>query len=263
MKTSIHSRRWCKFFFLFAVISFSIPKVYAQRDTTQIKEPQNSLRSGAWALLFEVGSNFTLEAFQGFTISAKRHFSDKRALRLGLGISGSVSLDDEVIDRQLKGDTVTFQEDQEGDLNNESVDLIVQHLWYANPKAEVNFFFGVGPLLRFSHSKSETDATEISGGITTLINSTSKETRWTAGFSAVLGVEWFATKHISFLAEYVNSLEHEWFKRTTNYKVTTAGQTTEDRTEVTRRTLRFNPEHRGGVPLVSFGSVKFGLSVYF
>ena len=55
----------------------------ARSQESAEKEFENSLVKGAWALQFQVGSNFTLRSFQGDTFSIKKHTSDGKAWRGG------------------------------------------------------------------------------------------------------------------------------------------------------------------------------------
>ncbi len=102
-------------------------------------------------------------------------------------------------------------------------------------------------MIGFNRSNSETGSER---GIQNPVESTSQRTskRWSLGISANLGAEWFATKNISFLAEYGLSLNYIWVKDSRTDK--TAGIVVES-------------ENKSKIFNLSATSVKFGLSVYF
>jgi hypothetical protein len=233
---------------LFMIMWFLVvPNARAQQVSSENEEHRNSLQEDAWALQFQVGDNFSLKAFQGLAISAKKHWSNTSALRVGIGLSISVGDADNVA-RTLPADTMRQSQDQSS--NGQSVDITAQYLLYPNPDASVNVFFGAGPLFRYSRSKLESDLTTISGATTINLRSIGEEHVWAIGASGVVGVEWFAARSISFLGEYAISLEYSSAKQT--------------RTESsTQRVDRTESEYRTKIFRVYPLSVKFGLSVYF
>lgn len=71
-----------------------------------------------------------------------------------------------------------------------------------------------------------------------------------AGIAGLLGAEWFATKSISFLAEYGLALEYQLRKNTSTYQISSTNYRSKNEQKET--SLRVNP-----------AAVKIGLSVYF
>lgn len=207
---------------------------------------ENSLETGAWALQFQISRNFTLSRFEGSVISAKRHFSDKKALRFGLSLNALIS-DAEQNSKQFTSDTLRQILTADSDSDVQNIELNVQYLFYPSPEKEINLFLGVGPMVGFNRSNSETGSER---GTPNSVESTSQRTskRWSLGISANLGAEWFATKNISFLAEYGLSLNYIWVKDSRTDK--TAGIVTE-------------AENKSKILNLSATTVKFGLSVYF
>lgn len=212
----------------------------------QENKMENSLETGAWALQFQISRNFTLSRFEGSVISAKRHFSDKKSLRFGLSLNASIS-DAEQNSKQFTSDTLRQILTADSDSDVQNIELNVQYLFYPSPEKEINLFLGVGPMVGFNRSNSETGSER---GTPNPVESTSQRTskRWSLGISANLGAEWFATKNISFLAEYGLSLNYIWVKDSRTDK--TAGIVTE-------------AENKSKILNLSATSVKFGLSVYF
>ncbi len=212
----------------------------------QENKRENSLETGAWALQFQISRNFTLSRFEGSVISAKRHFSGKKSLRFGLSLNASIS-DVEQNSKQFASDTLRQILKADSDSDVQSIELNVQYLFYPSPEKEINLFLGVGPMIGFNRSNSETGSERETPNP---VESTSKRTskRWSLGISANLGAEWFATKSISFLAEYGLSLNYIWSK--------------DSRTDSTTGIV-IESENKSKFFNLSATSVTFGLSVYF
>ena len=156
---------------------------------------ESSLRAGAWALLFQIGPDFTLSNFSGATVSVKRHFSTRSALRAGLNLSRN-SLD---LDSVSQRDTLLIQQDSEHD--QLSVGLDLEYLYYAAPASAVKLFFGAGPFFRFSSADQE------SSEATNQVSTENDDRR--LGMNGIVGVEWFATESIGIHAEYGFSAGHQ------------------------------------------------------
>ncbi len=209
-------------------------------DTVKVVQARNSLRSGSWSLQFEVAEDFTLKDFNGLLLSIKKHTSAGKAFRLGLGISGSIT--DLDLTNIYQQDTLFQQFSRDADLDAQSIDFLLQYLSYPSPEADVNLFLGGGPLVRYSHSGFKS----VYGGS---INESDQIT-WVAGAAFLLGAEWFATKSISFLAEYGLALEYQLRKSTNTYRTPSINYSSKNEQKET--SLRVSP-----------AAVKIGLSVYF
>lgn len=209
-------------------------------DTAKVVQPRNSLRPGSWSLQFEVAEDFTLKDFNGLLLSLKKHTSAGKAFRLGLGISGSVT--DLDLSNTYQQDTLFQQFSRDADLDAQSFDFLLQYLSYPSPDADVNLFLGGGPLVRYSHSGFKS----FYGGSI----SESDQITWVAGAATLLGAEWFATKSISFLAEYGLALEYQLRKSTSTYRTPSINYSSKNEQKET--SLRVSP-----------AAVKIGLSVYF
>lgn len=214
-------------FLLVAALHFGTP-VFAA-DATEMDE-ENSLTAGSWALQFRITENFQLSSFQGSTLSAKRHLSDGRAIRVGISLNGAVA-DVEHRTINVTTDSTTFE--SKIDENYQFVQLDAQYLIYPSPAKKLTVFVGAGPLFELSRS-------EASGREQWRLNKI-----WSFGVSVVLGVEWFATKRISFLSEYSSALTYD-------IQISESTSSSSDyKNEDERQALSF-----------SYSSVKFGLSVY-
>ena len=204
---------------------------------------ENSLKKGAWALQFQVVQNFQLASFQGSTISIKKHTSDGSALRAGVSMDFSLQDTDGT---NTVNDTIVQSEDS--DDNMTSFGFVVQMIKYPNPLAATNLYYGIGPTFAYSHFKDyQVIEDPIDGDIR---SDDRRRTRWYAGVSGVVGIEWFPRSDISFLAEYGVSLYYEHTKLTTE-----SWRSPQERTTKTE-------DNTDGFVLAG-SSVKFGLSVYF
>jgi hypothetical protein len=178
----------------------------AQDSTTS-----NSLKEGMWALQFQVGDNFTLTSFQGSIGSIKRHLSNNSAIRVGVSTEFNTQ-DNELATRRLTVDTL--QQSQAINYNTQVINFRAQYLFYPSPQSEVNLFIGTGPTFYFGHSKNESGSNSTSSSSVTSRLTKIEEYFWSIGVSAVLGVEWFATRSISFHAEYSTFLDYVSTKST-------------------------------------------------
>jgi hypothetical protein len=196
-------------------------------------ERHNSLIAGSWSLQFRITDDFQLSSFQGATVSAKRHLSDGRAIRFGASLSGSFT-DEEHRSIDESADSTTFE--YTTDENQQYVRFDVQYMIYPSPMKKLNVFFGVGPLF------------ELSRGETSGLGQWRLNKIWRFGLSGVLGVEWFATKRISFISEYSSSLTYDYLTTERTFSI---GDSSNYRNEDERQTLSF-----------SYKSIRFGLSLY-
>lgn len=232
---------------IISIVCLPLAGAFAQDVSSPENGLKNSLHEDFWALQFQIGDNFSLRAFQGLGLSAKKHMSNKSAIRVGVGLS-ITSRDDENFARVLPLDSV--RQSQGHTMNHQSVDFSVQHLLYPKPDADVNVFYGGGPLVRFRKNKSESSQSFMSGGAYVKSNAVINERAWAVGISGLLGVEWFASKSISFLGEY--SISCEYYSARTTRSETTTQSTSSLEYEYGTDTFQIYPL-----------AVRFGLSVYF
>jgi hypothetical protein len=141
-------------------------------------------------------------------ISLKRHTSRNSAFRLGLNLD-LVFSDKEDEDVSIRADTVYFTRTTSDERNSQGVELDLCYMYYSNPDAQVNVFFGGGPLVSFARARSERSYfTSVPGGDSEINTTESWSRSWSVGGRGLAGVEWFATKGISFHAEYRATLRY-------------------------------------------------------
>lgn len=236
------------FVFLFTLVCVMSTTVLAQQDIVKEKARANSLVDGAWALQFQIRSSFRLNDFQGMTFSGKYHLSNKKAIRLGLEFDASISSGTDEQYHVSPYDTISTIADI--DSSTQSIELVAQYLVYPSPEASANFYFGAGPLVRFFRIDAESELISEYGDTTYISRPINYNKTWAVGINGVIGVEWFAAKNISMLAEYGVALEYRSVKLIRNYVSSRGDSFT--RFEDDKKFFEFNPI-----------SVKFGLSVYF
>ncbi len=168
--------------------------------------PANPLAPGVRAIQFQIGDNFELKAFDGMSISYKRHSAAESAWRLG------VMLDLEIDDADMENSTAYSEylqvESQDVDTNGQSLRVDLLQLRYPSPVRDVCWYWGVGPRLRFS--RFEREASSVRGSAPNLEARFSREYghSWSVGALGVGGVEWFVAGDVSLHAEYAASLEY-------------------------------------------------------
>jgi hypothetical protein len=230
-------------FLAFAGVFLLSPLTFAQNTDSlpsiEKKRP-NSLKPGAWALQFQITQDFTLRDFQGMVISAKRHYSEGKAIRLGFGLrvnANSGKDEDEI----FQIDTLVDSRSGHRESNTQAFDVTTQYVTHTGFSDRTKFYFGTGPLGSFSRSKYNSSYSDGSRSSQTTIS-------WAVGMSTPLGVEWFATQNISFLAEYGLVVKYSWSRIT--YR-SSSGIVSNNR-KSTQDSFDINP-----------AIVKLGLSVYF
>ncbi|MGH8005159.1 MAG: hypothetical protein ACRECJ_10610 [Limisphaerales bacterium] len=227
----------------FAQNSDSLPPIEKKRP--------NSLKPGAWALQFQVADIFSIRGFQGFGVSLKHHFSKSRAILFGAG-SGLLTSDLDYSDKYFQADTMLQSVERGLESDRVSIDFSAQYIGYFSSESDVNFFLGSGPILRFSHQEIEEKNSSIGYNPAYQSSSNTDVDTWALGLTGILGSEWFAIKQISFIAEFITSLEYQSTKQEgTGIRQGPNGLET-SKNEATSHFLRFD-----------LASAKFGFSVYF
>jgi len=152
----------------------------------------NSLQDGAWALQFGIGGNFTLNTFNGATISVKKHFSDRSAVRAGVTLTAQSSDSHTEVAFEDTVNSIVAQSDRD----TYGVSLGLEWVRYLRPEARWSFFAGLGPSISFSHSTNTDESSDRS------FVRTDRSNLWGFGVNGLFGGEWFATKVIGIHAEY-------------------------------------------------------------
>ena len=168
---------------------------YSQGDGEEGRS--HSLKPGKWALQFQITDDFGLKPFNGMSLSAKRHISSKSAFRLG------VNVDMRYTDSDEEGfiaydDTLSYDRLETVSDNSLSLQFDLLYLNYPNAGADLNWYWGVGPLVRLSRANREQTRQSYTQERYTKYETNS----WRIGILGAIGVEWFAVEGISLHAEY-------------------------------------------------------------
>jgi len=223
------------------ILAVVLPASVSAADQPIPGDNKNPLRPGSWSAQFQISENFTLNDFQGAMLSVKRHRSARTAYRFGLNLALEVG-DNDRISSVFEEDSLTSS--SEVGIKNEQkrVQLDFQFLRYSDSESTVKWFWGVGPLVRFT--RLDNDQNDYTG------RSEALSQTWAVGASGLIGVEWFPARAISLHAEYGAEMRYS--------------QVRQERTEFpdsyvfTRKT-----EETDKIFAFDARSVLFGLSVYF
>ena len=124
---------------------------------------EDALKKGAWALQFEVNGDFDLAAFQGSTISLKKHTGDGTAWRMGLDIAlsdqATHTQNDSYTNPGFPGYPQLTQSVNVGDQKQQGLTLTIQRVCYTHRGGPVKFFYGYGPLVSYTHSTNDATTT--------------------------------------------------------------------------------------------------------
>jgi opacity protein-like surface antigen len=207
-------------------------------------------RPDGQAILFRVGSSFTLGSFDGATLGYQRFLGQDVAWRVILGID-------------LRYDNVEESEEHAGDGNNHNIDesldysewgheISISSEWLKYRGDRVSVFYGGGP--RVSYSAYRDDGIEFytSSGNWRFYRTNSKTYR--VGLVGCFGVQWAATDWLALHAEYrvLCSYSHRVYDT--------------ERLVTNEENEEYDYDREGtvtdGFLLDSLG-VRFGLSAYF
>ncbi len=172
-----------RFLFKLVVIAsiLSAHVIYAQGEDASSNATYN-FRKGLWALQFNIQHYFTIRSFQGGTISAKYHTSDKSAIRFGFTVRGEYA----------SGKEETENEIDDHKYHYESLTFNLQYVRYPSVDKRAKFFYGFGPLITGHHRSI-------------LQPEKSRTYNIGAGLTIVLGVEYIISSHLGLTAEYNTS----------------------------------------------------------
>lgn len=211
--------------------------------TTSMKS-DNSLTKGVSALQFKVNQNFTISSFQGLILSGKRHLTDRSALRIGMNGYIDRRTTDGRDEYYNPVDTTNSVENLE--LNSVLFEISAQYIYYTSLKSPLHFYWGAGPMISLLRNRAEREIRDLSNNQLTVEDHLGKS--WGLGIDCAMGVEWFATRNISFMAEYGFNVNYRWEKDTSEEE----SSNFYDNTEVVNKNL-----------VASASGVKLGLSLYF
>lgn len=220
-----------KKFFVFSTVALTLlmfTELSAQNESTKF------IPKKVFALQFQITKNFTLGSFNGGTISAKYHFSNSNAVRLGITLNLD-SRDDNY--SNFLRDSLTQK--NYISLSGSNIGINLQYLFYKQGTTDIWYYFGGGPFISTNFYKNE-------GHDRKGQNIYTKDNTTSFGISFLFGVEWFVSKNFSLSAEYGLSIK--------SYK-----ETYESKNSLYEK---LNKKDSKGTSL-NYSSIRLGLSVYF
>ncbi len=200
--------------FCFAIMI--APIATAQKGESDTPAPKHSLKDGAWALQFQLGSALSRRGYDGIIISAKYHLTKGSAIRLGIDINGDIQFGGHTSHYGIPPDDTLYTSSR-NNMNREGINLLSEYVKYTQIDPQLHFFLGAGPTFGFSHYKSERNDRRTYPPEPKRPRYISEEYNWSLGISALLGAEWFPTKRISFMAEYGVSFDYAYAIRKSEY----------------------------------------------
>ena len=223
----------CLLFFSFLVLFFLTTNISFSQDTTFILFPKESaLKKGNYALVFELGTIFgNSNFFEAFSLTAKKHLSDKLALRVSFGgnfyaVKGNGdNYEYRLFNRSFEDYSDNFQ-------------TTINFQYFLNINSKIKPFVSIGPYAEYSYSGTSSK------------EHYDKSETWRIGLFASLGTEMFITDNISLIGEYI--LRSTYGIHSSKYF------NIDINNFINGYSYEYNKEYR-----FSFNSARIGFSVYF
>jgi len=175
----------------FLIISILLSTSLLAQSADSVKNQTAFSRKHKWALQFQAGYNFQVQAFNGLSFSLKYHLSDKSAFRFGAGYLGDIRNEKEDEYEYCSSNSYNYE------YYNYRLNLVFNYIYCVNPYSRFNLYWGIGPTGGYTYnyhkgpSSNNRDLTD-----------TYCRNFWSIGLNGVLGVEWFPIPDFSLFAEY-------------------------------------------------------------
>ena len=219
---------------LFITIILLSNRSFAQ-DSTLIKLDKH------FALQFQLGDNFKLTNFNGYTFSGKYHLS-KFAIRVGAEV-GSFNRQN----NRTAFNADTLLSNNTFEYHSINIRINLQGLYYLSVYKDIAAYVGGGPFFAFNKLNKA-----VFYNPNTLDKTTEKENATEIGLTALIGVEWFVKENIGLSAEYGIDFS--------NFHSTSDSFSEQYNGENTFKTFR-NSEFK--IFQVYANSAKLGIVIYF
>ena len=166
---------------------------------------------GSKAIEFKMSGLFSFSSYNGTNITFKSFKDKQNAYRVGIKLSGSggwLSGDESNIYTHILSDS-TYKDTSKNDVKNDDqsnliAEIGVTRLWYSEAKDGISLFYGLGPIIGSSVTKSFVREEGIQPGQDNIEKVYSSNYLVYGGLSTTVGVEWFFYKNMSFHIEYYN-----------------------------------------------------------
>ncbi len=163
--------------------------------------PKHSLRSGAWALEFEVQPRLS-DYYGAAGIAAKRHLTSRSALRFGflVSIAHSDGEGTRQTDRAFPYDTTLATSGIEDDTDRRDVSLFLHLVRFLDVGDRFGVFLEAGPTGRWiSEEYGRLDSYPAPGGTYRFAGDRDS---WSYGLDVDAGFEWFFSRRLSLAGRY-------------------------------------------------------------
>lgn len=184
----------------------------APDDSLQAKTPAKIARAYSWAVEFQPGWSYSRRSNSDFTISAKKFRSGKSAIRYGLSLSSNFASGANTNRSYNQYDSLYHTYYDDIDSNMQGITLLAQYLRYISIRHPLNFYWGLGPQLEFSHLW---DRSKKIGDTPDRRESTRRNYQIGGGLEGVIGAEWFVARRIAITAEYGATATYQYLSAKT------------------------------------------------
>jgi hypothetical protein len=164
-------------------------------DSTSV----NSLVPGAWGLMFQIDNGFYINSYLGSILSAKKQLTGASSIRFGLHLTGAVQTKRN--ESTGESDDDVLRETQEDRLRSYDIGLSAQFVRNYNTHRTLSPFWAVGPYVGARLVREDTERSTNWGDSEKRFYRR-RDNSLVLGVNANVGIEWFVSKEISFLAEY-------------------------------------------------------------
>ncbi len=223
------------------LLFFATAISFAQNKSQPTKK---SFHFKRYALQFSVPDFLKFSNFEGSILSLKYHFNDHSAIRIGVSATMGFSTSDN-FNKKLVEDSLTNHAKSTINQDSYVFGINIPYVFYFHPNRTIKFYSGIGP--RFSYRYSWTKNTSEMYNKTI---SDHKSKKYSIGFKALNGVEWFFHSSMSLSLEYAFRFEYSKSKTTNIEKLVDTDQ--QNISTYKKSTWQLVP-----------GSIYLGLSIYF
>lgn len=211
-----------------ACLGLTLLSAAALADDGEGQEASLPLRSGIWAAQFEVLPQYSGSSFGagGYTISLKRHFTERSALRATIGVTFD--------ERSEEGDHVVTVFDSTATANTDRYEkysgyvVSFQFQRFAAIKDRVGIFWAVGPMVHWN--VSEYGGRDAFPAVAQNYSQYRADI-WAVGVAASIGFEWFFISRVSLGSRVGVEGSYGWLESTRQYYYAAPGVEQLDRTE--------------------------------
>lgn len=175
----------------FLIISVLLSTSLLSQSADSVKNETAFSRKHKWALQFEVGYDFKVNAFNELSFSLKYHLSEKSALRFGVGFYGQKR------DENDEQDFIYEFNSFDTKYYNYRLNFVCNYIYYINPHSKFSLYWGLGPTGGFTYYYSEHPNSSNSDNTDKYCSNL-----WSVGLNGVLGIEWLPVFDFSLFAEY-------------------------------------------------------------